>query len=110
MNKETKKMIDGLLDKLIKEYRPERVILFGSYAWGKPKKESDLDLLIVKRSKKNRVKRFVEVKKLLFDPSRDTSVSPLVLSPNEIEKRLQMGDDFIREILEKGKLLYSDEN
>ena len=106
MNGTTEKIINKIISKLVKEYKPERVILFGSYAWGRPKKESDLDLLVVKKSRKHRIKRFVEVKGLLFDPERDLVVSPLVLTPSELEERLDLGDDFIRDILEKGEVLY----
>ena len=65
MSAKQKKQIKAIVQKL-KTYKPERVILFGSYAWGKPTKSSDLDLLIIKKTKKKRLRRAPEVYKLLF--------------------------------------------
>lgn len=47
-------------EKIVKEYKPEKIILFGSHAWGKPSRDSDVDLFIVKNSKKRRSDREYE--------------------------------------------------
>ena len=44
--KEIDKKIAEITDKIVKEFKPEKIILFGSYAWGKPNKDSDIDLLV----------------------------------------------------------------
>lgn len=110
MTGRTEEIVSKILKKLVKDYKPERVILFGSYAWGKPNPQSDLDLLVVKKSRKDRIKRFSEVRKLIFDPGRDLVVSPLVLTPAELDERLELGDDFIRDIIEKGIVLYDQKD
>jgi predicted nucleotidyltransferase len=46
-----RKVIDVLAERIQSRYRPEKIILFGSYAWGKPNKDSDIDLLIIKKSR-----------------------------------------------------------
>ena len=98
-----KKIVDTLVDK----YHPDKIVLFGSYAYGTSDKDSDLDLLIIKdREKKRRVDRFVEVKRLIFNPETKIPVSPVVLTNDEAKERLDMGDDFLEEILTKGKVLY----
>ena len=51
MNNKIRKVIDEIVRKLKTKYRPERVILFGSFANGKPTKDSDIDLLIIKEKK-----------------------------------------------------------
>jgi len=84
---------------------PQKVILFGSYAYGHPDGESDLDLLIIKDTDKRPIERWVELKRLLRDRNRMTSVSPLVYTPGELE-RLALKGFFIQEVLEKGKVLY----
>lgn len=91
---------------LIKKYAPSKVILFGSYAWGRPTKDSDIDLFIVKNTRKRPSERFVEVQKMLYGSHGTIPVEPLVLTPKELENRVQKGDPFILRILREGKQLY----
>ena len=95
------------VEKIKKEYQPEKIILFGSYAYGEPSPDSDLDLFIIKQTDKERRERFVEVKRLVYDPKRKVAVSPLVYTPKEVKDMLSLGDDFVNEILEKGVVLYA---
>lgn len=106
-DRKIKKLITEIVDKLKKEYEPEKIILFGSYAYGKPQEDSDIDLFIIKHTDKRRIDRFVEVKRLIYDPERRISVSPLVYTPDEVEQRLAIGDQFIEEVLHRGDVLYA---
>ena len=101
-------LIARIAEKISREYNPQRVILFGSYARGTPTEDSDIDLFIVKDTNASRVDRFVEVKRLIYDPQLRIPVSPLVYTPQELEERLEMGDDFVREIMSEGKVLYEE--
>jgi predicted nucleotidyltransferase len=101
-----RKVILEIVDRIIKVYKPKKVILLGSYAYGEPTEDSDIDLLIVKNTDKRPIDRWVEVKRLLRDNSRTLPVSPLVYTEKEIEERVAMKDFFIEEILEKGEVLY----
>lgn len=94
------------IKKNIKSYKPKKVILFGSYAWGKPTKNSDIDLLIIKNTKQNQFKRIPEARSYLYDV--DSAFDILVMTPTEIKKRLTLGDFFIKNILNKGKVLYEE--
>lgn len=96
--------IKEITQKIVKEYQPEKIILFGSYAWGKPTEASDIDLLVVKNSQRPRLDRQRELRRKLFPPLVPTDI--LVYTPNEIVKRLSIGDFFIRDIVTKGKVLY----
>lgn len=105
----TKKTVDSrikaITQKIIKEYKPEKIILFGSHAWGKPHQWSDVDLFIVKNSKKRRIDRARDVRRMLFGygfPATDL----LVYTPSEVKKRLAIEDFFIQDIVKKGKVLY----
>ena len=100
------RVLSEIVKKLKREYDPIKIILFGSYAYGNPTEDSDIDLFILKDTKKRAVDRYVSVKRIIYDPSHKIPVSPLVYTPKEVEKRLRMGDDFIKEILEKGVILY----
>ena len=106
-NKEIKKIIVEITKRIKEKYHPEKIILFGSYAYGKPGKDSDIDLFIVKNTRKRRIDRFVEVKRLAYDPKRRIPFSPLVYTVKEIKERLALGDDFVAEVLERGKVIYA---
>lgn len=106
-DRKLRKLILEIVDRIKKEYDPEKIILYGSYAYGTPTEESDIDLFIVKDTDKRRVDRFVEVKRFIYDPARRISISPLVYTSKEVEERLAMGDDFVEEVLTKGEVLYA---
>jgi len=100
------KEIKKVVDKIVKNYKPEKIILFGSFATGKSIKDSDVDLLIVKNTKEPRTKRHLEVDRMLLD--RDIPLDILVYTPREIEKRISLGDFFVRNIIQQGKILYEE--
>lgn len=92
-------------DQLKREYNAQKVILFGSYAAGNASRDSDVDILIIAPTKERFFKRLASVKRLIRDLRGDLAVSPIVHTPEEIEKRKETGDQFILEILERGKEL-----
>ena len=95
-----------LVNILIKDYQPKKIILFGSYAKGDTTEGSDIDLLIIKNTGTSPLDRWVEVKRLLRKISKKYPISPLVYTEKEIEERLAIRDFFINEILEEGQMLY----
>jgi len=105
-NTRLRKIITEIVDRILKGYKPKKVILFGSYAYGEPTEDSDIDLLIIKNTDKRPIDRWVEVKRLLRDNRRTIPVSPLVYTEKEIEERIAIKDFFIEEIFEKGDVLY----
>ena len=105
---EDKRMIiESVLQKLVTEYDPQKVILFGSHAYGKPQPDSDVDLLIIKETKERFIDRWVTVQRILTGVHRGVAVETLVLTPHELEDRLAIGDQFVEEILAKGQILYA---
>lgn len=106
-NRKINRIIIEVIEKLKAEYEPDKIILYGSYAYGTPDKDSDIDLLIIKTTDKRWVDRFAEVKKLIYDPARRISISPIVYTPLEIKNRLADGDGFLEEVVSKGKVLYA---
>jgi len=86
----------------------EKIILFGSYAYGQPKKDSDLDLLVVvKKSDLPRHKRAREIRKRLWGVS-DTPKDILVYTENEIEEWKSVEQAFITRVVNQGKVLYEN--
>lgn len=105
--KQRDSLIQSMVRKITDEYAPERVILFGSYASGSPRPDSDIDLLIIKDTKERLIDRWTTVRRILSDPQRTVSVDIIVLTPSELTERLAIGDQFVEEIVEKGKVLYA---
>lgn len=102
----TRNTILGIVDKIRQEYQPDKIILFGSYAYGHPHRDSDIDLLIIKDTQERFIDRLFNVTKIASDPGRLTPLEVIVLTPEEIRERLQIGDQFISEALGKGEVLY----
>ena len=105
--KEVPEIIQDILEKLLTGYAPQKVILFGSYAYGDPTPDSDIDLLIIKETQERFIDRWVTVRRILSDPKRMVPLETLVLTPQEVSKRLTVGDQFLAEIMEKGEVLYA---
>jgi predicted nucleotidyltransferase len=106
-SKEAQRIIQDILEKLLAGYAPQKVILFGSYAYGNPRPDSDIDLLIIKDTSERFIDRWVTVRRILSDPQRKAPLETLVLTPREVSGRLAVGDQFLAEILEKGEVLYA---
>jgi predicted nucleotidyltransferase len=106
-SQDRKKIIQNILEKLIAEYAPQKIILFGSHVYGSPGPDSDIDLLIIKETTERFIDRWATVQGILTGAHRSLPVETIVLTPGEIETRLAVGDQFIAEILEKGQTLYA---
>ncbi|MDO8137616.1 MAG: HEPN domain-containing protein [Candidatus Brocadiales bacterium] len=98
------KTINDVTERLIKLYDPERIILFGSRVAEKPGDGSDIDLLIVKETEKRPIDRRVEVEKILSD--RFLPLDIVVYTPQELRFLFSIGNPFIEEIMEKGRIIY----
>lgn len=94
-----KKVVADVIDKI----KPEKVILFGSFAYGKPNSDSDVDLLFVTDTKLSGLKRYCWVSSQI---EHKFPMDILVKTRKEIRERLKMGDPFFKEIIKKGEVLY----
>lgn len=103
----TKAELNKIVRQVVDAYQPQKIILFGSYAYGEPDADSDLDLLIIKKTSERFIDRLINVRKIVPDPERSIPFEPIVLTPDELEERLAIGDQFIGGILAKGKVLYA---
>jgi len=106
MVREAEGYIRKVVQRLVRRYHPDKVILFGSYAYGRPGQDSDIDILIIKKTRKPGRARRVEVRKMLDASTDYPPVEPIVLTPDEVAQRLHLSDDFIKTILGKGRVLY----
>jgi len=96
--------IQKITDKIKKEIKPEKIILFGSFAWGEPHEDSDLDLFVIEKSKLSKRKRQINIRRLFLD--FEMPADALSFTPEEINARKKKNDLFIIDVLTKGKVLY----
>ncbi len=95
--------IQSLAQRIAELFQPEKIILFGSYAYGTPTPDSDVDLLIVMDFEGRNPHKATEIWMATRPPF---PVDLMVRKPDELRSRLELGDVFLRDILEKGQTLY----
>jgi len=98
------KEIKKIVNQIVKNYRPEKVILFGSFVSGCPRENSDVDLVVIKDTKKRFIRRLFEVCRYI---KSWMGTDILVYTPKEWEEALGEENYFIKEIAEKGKVVYA---
>ena len=89
--------------RIAERFKPRRIILFGSYACGKPTEDSDVDLFVVMPFRGDEAYKAAEIRLAIHSPF---PLDLIVRTPAEVRRRLAMEDWFIMDILEKGKVLY----
>ncbi len=97
------KKIADLSARIAHEFQPERIILFGSYAYGEPRADSDVDLLVVLAFEGKGFRKSLEILNRV-DP--DFPVDLVARRPEDTARRYKEGDPLIREALDHGKVLY----
>jgi len=104
----TEKEIQGVLDRIVERiterFRPEKIILFGSYARGTPTADSDADLLIVMNVPGSKRKASVEIDLLLVGIHIPTDV--IVVTPEDVDRHRDCLGNVIRDAIREGKVLY----
>jgi len=99
----TRRTIKKFADEVARRFKPQKIILFGSYAYGRPTPDSDVDLLVVmpyNRRQGRMSLRILEAMDYSFP------LDLLVRTPAEVRQRLRWGDCFMQEAVTKGKVLY----
>ena len=95
--------IKKLCSEIVERFRPQKVILFGSYAYGLPTSDSDIDLLVVMPFTGHVHDQAVKIRRGV---DSSMPVDLLVRTPEQVRDRIEMEDFFMREIVEQGKVLY----
>ena len=100
----TDKNLQRVISIIAKNYHPEKIILFGSYARGENNYDSDIDLLIIKESKLPRHKRALEIRKYLRGLKIPLDI--IVYTKAEIEKWKNVKSTFVNNVIQEGKVVY----
>jgi len=99
----TRRHIKAYALEVARQFKPQRIILFGSYAYGKPTPDSDVDLLVVMPHNQRNVEKAIEIRAKVDAPF---PLDLLVRTPERLQERITLGDFSLREIVTKGKVLY----
>lgn len=105
MESSTNRQIEEITRRLVVEFAPERIILFGSHAWGHPDEHSDLDLLVVvPESDQPPPRRAARAYRCLREIPVPLDI--LVKTREEVERTRQAPASLIHEVLKRGRVLY----
>ncbi len=103
MRKDAEQEIEVFVNQIVERFSPERVVLFGSQASAKTTLESDVDLLVIMDFEGRPHEQAFEIRKAI---KRSFPLDLIVRRPSDVEQRLIMGDFFMKDIIEEGKVLY----
>lgn len=100
----TERELKAITRRIVRAAHPEMIILFGSRAYGTPRPDSDLDLLVVMEQEGSYAERIAPFKKLFPHPAIPLDIQPR--TPNEVTRRLEMGDEFMQVVVGRGQKIY----
>ena len=99
--------IEVMVDRIVEQFHPLRVILFGSHARGTAVADSDVDLLVVLADVVDKRRATVEIRRALGD--LPVSKDIIVTTPDEIARRGHLAGSVLRPALQEGKILYEQQ-
>ena len=99
--------IRNLCRQIVENFQPEKVVLFGSYAYGKTNEDSDVDLLVIMPFEGRNHEQVVKIRQKI---KTSVPLDLLVRTSEQVRERIEMEDFFMREIAERGRVLYEADN
>ncbi len=99
--------IDEVVRQIAEKFRPQKIIIFGSYARGNPRPESDVDILVVMATELKESQQSLLIRhhlNLFF------GLDLILYTPKHLEERIAMGDYFVQDVLKEGKVVYEGSN
>ena len=101
------KAIDQVVEQIVKKFKPQKIILFGSYARGNPRPESDVDMLVVMDTHLKDVQQAIQICQQI---EYRFGLDLIVHTQKYLAERVKMGDWFLRDVIKEGKVLYEAHN
>ena len=106
----SEEQIQAVVRRIVEGYAPDRIILFGSYAYGTPTEDSDLDLLVIKQNAEaKRAERSIAVRQLLWGTDAP-AMDIIIRTPEELLARTALYYTVEAQALQKGRILYASAN
>ena len=100
----TQQQIQAIVDTIVASHNPEKIVLFGSYAYGEPNENSDLDLLVVNNSMKDNKVLQKEIRSSFL--KRSFAFDVLICKPSQIDEWKNEKLSFLTQIIDKGKVMH----
>lgn len=98
-----RRAIESFCERIVEAFHPDKVILFGSYAYGMPDEGSDVDMLVVLPFEGAPVYKAIEI---VTRAAPRFPIDLLARTPEQVDERLALGDFFMREVVDRGRVLY----
>lgn len=96
------------VEKIVRLSKPEKILLFGSWAWGKPTEDSDIDILVIKQSDQSRRDRERELRAQLYPAG--VAFDLLFYTPEELKEKIEQDRNlFLEDIINNGTIIYADD-
>ena len=100
--------LEPYLRLIVERIHPDKIVLFGSYAYGTPTEHSDFDLLVVRRGIASAKESNMEIRRAIWDaPAPPASFTFLSQTPEGLEEKLRSGSFIYREIIDRGIEIYA---
>ena len=99
----SQEQIDNIAAQIAISCKPEKIILFGSYAYGNPSEDSDLDLLVILPFEGRPIYKSMEILEMVHPT---VPIDLIVRTPEQLATRLALHDFFLQEVIRKGKVIY----
>lgn len=96
-------ILHGVVEQIVSGFSPQKIILFGSYAYGEPREDSDFDLLIVAHAQGRPLRLAADIAAAIDHP---VPLDILVFEPGQLQKALNQEMSFATEVVSRGKVLY----
>ena len=102
-----RKAINQVVKQIVEKFKPQKIILFGSYAKGNPHPESDVDMLVVMDTQLREVQQAIQICQQI---EYRFGLDLIVHTPKYLAERMKMGDWFLRDVIKEGKVIYEISN
>lgn len=99
--------IQSYCDAIAREFRPQKIVLFGSYAYGKPRADSDVDLMVIMPFRGNDLSKAIQIRSRFDTPF---PLDLVVRKPEFIKARLRERDMFIELVMTRGQVVYESQH
>jgi predicted nucleotidyltransferase len=99
--------INQVIKQIVEKFKPQKIILFGSYARGNPHPESDVDLLVVMDTQLKEIQQAIQICQQI---EYRFGLDLIVHTPEYLAERMKMGDWFLRDVIKEGKVIYEISN
>ena len=101
------KAINQVVKQIVEKFKPQKIILFGSYAKGNPRPESDVDMLVVMDTQLKEIQQAIQICQQI---EYRFGLDLIVHTPEYLAERMKMGDWFLRDVIKEGKVIYEVSN